>query len=437
MFQIFFLFFMKTLSVKLKYIELQFFTNKIIFSTEPKTNMLNLYDNNIYTNLKIGSKSEKIPVSIKLKSYPFYIIGENTITEFDNIKFHQSKSTTFKSEYDITVLGGEDFHNATVSNDEFKMGDFDNNLDFILTKNLNEKKKVYQGGSLGFCLANLNSAKITNFSLIRVLKSKGYISKMVLALNYKDNNDKGSLIIGTKPNEIEDDIYKEEDFISCKTIINEDIYWGYKFQSIKIDNQEISKSFSTITEFGFEINYILAPFNISSYYERMFFNEYLNINKCFKDKFKDNRTSEYNFYYCDRDVDISKLKNISFYNKDLNYIFNLTYEDLFVEIKGKYYFQMVFTNYNSDDWVFGKPFFKKYLVVFDFDSKSFGIYKKIGKRSFFDSILKGMFSSTFFLIIAVIIILGLIFYIYYILSKKQRRKRANELIDEEYDYLPN
>ena len=435
MFTIFFLFIIKTLSVKLKYIELPFYTDQTI-STDPKTNMLNLFDNNIYTNIKIGSRSEKIPISIKLKSYPYYIIGENTKTEFNNNIFHQSKSSTFKNQFDINIFGGEDFYNATISNDKFKIGDLNNNLDFILAKKLNEQKKIYQGGSFGFSLSNLNSAKLTNFSLIRVLKSKGFISKMIVALNYYDNNDKGNLIIGTKPDEI-DDIYKEEDFISCNTIINEDIYWGYKFDNITIDNQQISNSFSFITEFGFELNYIIAPLNISNYYENMFFNEYINKNKCFKDNFKDDRTSFYHFYYCDSDVDITKLKNISFYNKKLNYIFNFTYEDLFVKIKGKYYFQMVFTNYNSDDWVFGKPFFKKYLIVFDFDSKTFGTYKKIGKRSLFKRIINGIFSSTFFLIIAILIIICLVGYIYYILSKKQRRKRANELIDDDYDYLPN
>ena len=432
---IFFLLFIKTLSVNLKYINLPFYTDQKI-STDPKINMLNLFDNNIYTNIKIGSRSEKIPISIKLKSYPFYVIGEETKTEFNNQIYHQSKSSTFKNEYDINILGGEDFHNASVSNDKFKIGQIENLFDFILTKNLNEKKKIYQGGSFGFCLANLNSAKLTNFSLIRVLKTKGLISKMIVSLNYEDNNDKGNLIIGTKPDEI-DDIYKEEDFISCNTIINEDIYWGYKFDNITIDNKNIANYFSFITEFAFELNYILAPLNISYYYENMFFNKYINKNKCFKDNFKDDRTSFYHFYYCDSDVDITKLKNISFYNKKLNYVFNLTYEDLFVKIKGKYYFQMVFSNYNSDDWVFGKPFFKRYLIVFDFDSKTFGIYKKIGKKSFFKRLINALFSSTFLLIIAFLIIIGLIIYIYFIVTKKQRRKRANELIDEDYDYLPN
>jgi len=76
-------------------------------------------------------------------------------------------------------------------------------------------------------------------------------------------------------------------------------------------------------------------------------------------------------------------------------------------------------------------------IVFDFDSKTFGTYKKIGKRSLFKRIINGIFSSTFFLIIAILIIICLVGYIYYILSKKQRRKRANELIDDDYDYLPN
>ena len=142
--------------------------------------------------------------------------------------------------------------------------------------------------------------------------------------------------------------YLEDDFISCKAKIAEgEIIWGYEFNNITIDGKEISKSNSKLVEFRIEYNYIVAGLNIFLEYENVFFNQ--QGQKCHKDLFQIQSKSEFYFYYCDSDVDIKQLKILKFENKELNYTFNFTYEDLFIKYDGKYYFQIVVSKYESEN----------------------------------------------------------------------------------------
>ena len=43
--------------------------------------MSNLYNNDIFTYIKLGSNLEKIPISFKMNSFPFYILTSETIIQ--------------------------------------------------------------------------------------------------------------------------------------------------------------------------------------------------------------------------------------------------------------------------------------------------------------------------------------------------------------------
>ena len=82
-------------------------------------------------------------------------------------------------------------------------------------------------------------------------------------------------------------------------------------------------------------------------------------------------------------TDITKANDLCFYNKELNYTFELTYKELFYHNQndGNYYFLVVFRDYSEEDypiysWVLGEPLFKKYEIYFNKDSKRIGIYNK-------------------------------------------------------------
>ena len=65
--------------------------------------------------------------------------------------------------------------------------------------------------------------------------------------------------------------------------------------------------------------------------------------------------------------------SLYFQHIDLDYIFELSYQDLFVEKDGKYIF-LVIENYEGENWLIGTPFLKKYQFIFNEDSKTIGFY---------------------------------------------------------------
>ena len=140
--------------------------------------------------------------------------------------------------------------------------------------------------------------------------------------------------------------------------------------------------------------------------------------------------------YCDQNFNFSDFKNLSFILNDIEYEFILTYKDLFIEKDDKYLFGIVFDNIDDKDksyWIFGKLFMKKYQLFFDLDKKIIGLYRNKNNKG--ES--KKKFNIIYiFLIILVLIVIGLVVAIVY-LVKNKRKSRANELTDENFDYIPS
>ena len=124
------------------------------------------------------------------------------------------------------------------------------------------------------------------------------------------------------------------------------------------------------------------------------------------------------------------MKELKFTEKrHLNVQFIFNYKDLFYKYKNKYYYLVVFSDENF--WILGKPFFKKYQIIFDKDKKTIGYYK-IYKN---DNNNNFSFNKLFFVIIILIIII--IFLLYKIICKRENKSkkiRVNELI-ENYEYV--
>ena len=58
------------------------FKTKTLTSKDSITNLHLLTKNYIYTEIKVGNNNEKIPVSLKLQSYPIYFLGEELNTKY-------------------------------------------------------------------------------------------------------------------------------------------------------------------------------------------------------------------------------------------------------------------------------------------------------------------------------------------------------------------
>ena len=121
------------------------------------------------------------------------------------------------------------------------------------------------------------------------------------------------------------------------------------------------------------------------------------------------------------------------------------YKDLFINENGIYYFQIIFSK--NLDWIFGKPIFKKYRIVFDQDKKIYGIYKYYQKENKNENKIinnpndNDSNNNRFIIFYVIIFILSLFVIIesIFIIRKYLGNKRPNELKDEnDYDnYLNN
>ena len=140
---------------------------------------------------------------------------------------------------------------------------------------------------------------------------------------------------------------------------------------------------------------------------------------------------------------IKEFPSLYFYNRELNYTFELDYNDLFKKIGDNYFFLIIFDQMIINIWKIGKPFLKKYQMTFDIDSKTINFYNLLIKPTSPISIQNNSNSNNKILLIilisigGIIIICGLLFFAYYLGKKlnSQRKKRANELGDDDFEYI--
>ena len=220
--------------------------------------------------------------------------------------------------------------------------------------------------------------------------------------------------------------YKQEYYINDygEKGIDDRVEWTFNFDEIKVDKDIIGKN--TKIYFYPEMGFIIGNNNYFNYIKNLeswkwFFE---NDTRCYQKEFaiddvevKDFQTKlkgEYIGYYCDKDFEIEKLNisDINLVKKGMNFTSNINIKDMWIK-NGNYSYFMILqkkTNYN-DLWLLGKPFFKLYNMIFDYDNKRIGLYTKI----FEETDNNNSFNNKFFIYIVIII----------------------ELLDDDYEYEKN
>jgi hypothetical protein len=278
-------------------------------------------------------------------------------------------------------------------------------------------------------------------NLINQLKSRKLINTSIFSIKYDSSKEEGEVIIGDFPHEYEQKNFVKENLFYNRVLCYTCPPFNYysRFTELFYNNQSLitTKTFQISIDHGF----IEAPLSEKKHFDS-FFQEY-------KDFCKEENINNIYVFYCKKDV-IKNLNSINFYfaNREIYEIgllneFNLefNYNDLFIKEEGEnnniYYFQIIFKN--NEDWIFGKPLFKKYRVIFDQNRKMFGIYRNINIQNQEDSKKekKSIDKVTIFFIITillgVIVIVESFYLIKNIFIQSNRNKKANELADE-YDY---
>lgn len=407
----------------------------------------NYFSNKIYSSIEIGNPKKVIPIEITSSSYGLiigYLCDKNYNKDIS--QYNNNSSKTFFREYDGLITfqqyeggyyGKDSFTFLTDLKDQNNEITI-NNISFIYMPKTSKSELIKSSnkicGILGLSLKYYNYCEeqrnlITNLNKLNIIHNYAY------SIHYKDDNN-GFIIIGEEPHNVISDKF-DEDILRRTNALSDgydSVEWKTEFTQIYFyDNGEKKKLTETKrVKFAIEINYMIGTNNYKKNMENYFFGNYLEQNICHYEKIQNKR---YSILICD-DVpsfDIDSFPSIFLYHRIFNYTFELTKDELFLKKDNKYIFLVFFSDYDIKYYVLGKIFLKKYLLVFNQDTKTIGFYNNELKM------LKNEKYNILYIIIVTIltIICSIIgFYLAKKIYENNRRTRINE-INEQYEYKSN
>jgi len=388
-----------------------------------------LINNKIYIEMKIGTPEQKIPVLLKLNQIPFFITSSSYNKNI--IKFNSSKSDTYIQNSDKDYISNDyDYNHAFLGEDIISIesisnqNSFLNRTQFYLATNLTENNEN-NSGEIG-----LNIINKIYISFINQLKKKKKIDDYIFSLRYLTENE-GEFHLGNYYH-FYDDNYNESDFKSFEIGTLHSRFldnWEIYFNQIILSSGNLTYGDALLSyEFGF----IYGTEHYHILIKEIFFDNYGN--NCKKTIFGKNE-----FYYiCDKNINLEKFPDLIFVKDNINFTF--TKNELWKEFENKYYFLVIFCEQQKTNWIFGKIFFKKYIIFFNLDQKIIGFYPNLNqqnsksKNNIKNSNLISYLLPWILVILLLIILIIVIVYFFYCLKIKKRKERANEL-DDNYDYV--
>ena len=397
-----------------------------------------LYDQ-IYATLEIGTNKQKVYLGITTEESLLAIES----AEFNEFSYDCSKSTSYKNNRDryIDTFKSKKYISGDILNDTFY---FYNNLDFkkqdIKTYNdimfgyITKLGRDFTPKDNGYIDNNKNlisgeiGLQITidyidtgHTSILKSLKNLDLIDNLVWSINYT-NSEEGYLILGEKPYQYNDS-YSEENRTktACTTDLNRDYSWTLIFNDIKMGNEKLN--LYRMGDYSPQYGLIIGT---SQYLEKVkpYFDD---LGKCELNEIRFKQIL-YSYYVCDINVNLNSFEPIEFIHIELEKKFILDKDDLFMDYNGKKYFLVIFQKESSTQkWGLGKPFVKKYQLIFDHESRNIFLYEYSKKT-------ESIPGSKIILICVCIVlgigavVLGIIFGKVFLAEKK--KKKARELIDE-------
>ena len=467
--------------------------------------MSTLY-NQLYIALSIGTPGQNVLVSIITKQIDFIFnkmnclyfynndyIDKNNLTpnnrstsiNITHIGYNKNLSKTFaKNKINNTLSSYYKNNNYFSGKERIKLDDYRNvlkkngnypycqdhlvNFSFIYEeKNISDENDFNDNeicGSIGLDLYyNKNNNKF-----IEQLKSSNITNNYYWSFNYT-SLDKGIIIFGILPHEYQPDKYNLYNLEETYTNMEDgDIKWGMNLNEMYFYNKKSKKKEkiavpSVIAEgiFEFTFQLILGTYSYQELITKYFFQEFFNKDICKEEEY--NLEINYSIIRCKKEKfqnNIINFPELYIYNRALQTIFELTYEDLFITVGDYIYFLIIFRKggiYKSyQTWKLGIPFLKKHQMIFNSNTKRIGYYVKNkiirennnkedkNNNNNKDKNKKGLFSyisniislRTFLEIVIIIIFIIVLIYfgkkMYYF---KKKQKKPYELQDEDYDYF--
>ena len=431
----------------------------------------------LYKELPNQSKEEVYLSYLNLVTlYTLVPEGNSKIYE---LIFKVSEKCSFQSNYSCV----SDYKNNIFSNFEHKNANVSNIINIIT--NYTKTKEQCTDIQIGLAMPGY-SGKENCVYIVKEIKNndyhtttRSYSFQFYDEKKKKEKNFDGELLIGTEPHGVSGSIYNKNDYFTIYNYVDDYYYppegeeqesdksWDGKYinfsfafskvyyyvnNSISPENiKYIGSEYTNEGSIDFELGLIKCPFGHYILTKQNYFEKYLNDKSC-------RETTLWGGYYgllCDKKKInakelYEKFHTLYFYNVNLNYTFTLTSNDLFIEKDDTIYFALISRNDVLNIWRFGHIFLKKYYLTFDLEKKTIGFYitdrereKESGKVEPINGNgdKKGKFSVGYIILIIGITLLVVEVIAAVIFLKKcncmNRKKRANELIDDNYDYTSN
>ena len=389
---------------------------------ENKSYPENLLQNDLEITLKIGTPPQSVDLNLRSRIYTFFVTSSQVNLPYK--LFNEKESTSLvqisKKETNFTNMEyskGLKISESIYINDKELKG---------ITLMLGTELAYNECGALGLRLINSHESS-NDLSFIYQIKKYANLDSYTFTLKYK-NDEEGDLIIGAYPH-VYDNKFNEKNFFYSKAGSNKNgVNWVLNFDIIKYNNKSVNVG-SKKSLINIEYGLIQAPFKYKNYFKNNFYGD-----RC-SEKFNDKRNVT--IVHCSSNFDITSFKDLIFELKDIEAQFVFTYKDLFIKENNEYIFGIVFdedVDAKDPTWIFGKPFMKKYELVYDLDRKIIGLYKEGNESPSEKSKVNVVF--IILLIILILAVAGLSYFIFFYL-KKTRKSRAFELNDDNFDYVPS
>ena len=416
-----------------------------------------LFNNEVKITLKVGTHRQSIPCYLNLNSHTVYISGSNSDLKSGEPKYDEKKSTKYTNTSD--TISSESFYViGMASKDEICINDNQvAQLKFYLAKTRFSSNDLIYSCMIGLGYEEVfydddeNAGYLMEIeSFLTQLRNQQLINKKVFFLRYNTEDDNGEIVFGAYPHEIKDSSLEsciEKNYIEGDNIYTGDfqIIWslkGYIYFGEKL-------LFNYLSSIDFELNqgFIIGSYSYKKEVLNTFFNDKIQKEECFTNEIYQQKKA-FDVYYCKKNVDISKFQDLKIIIDKIKYKIELNYNDLFTTNGDYVYFNVLFTQDEDDfknDFILGKPVFKKYPLVFNLvrRNEKIGFYNNFSfqKNPDGDNINNnneknqngGGKKLTIILIIIGIIIIGLLIYIIVRYCKRPRKQKVNELI-EFFDY---
>jgi hypothetical protein len=405
-------------------------------------------DVEFYSEISIGESSTPIPLLLTFNDYGLYFISKGT--EMGNLNNIYEPSLSYSFRFDnVSILYYRNFGKAKKANDTLVFND-DNlkcrKIKFLYCNEDHNMKNSYL--IMGLRLMG-DIIRDGDLNLVKQLRQNKYTETYDWSLHFdeKDKN-RGVLLIGGEAHTYNPAKFNQSYRLNSVTLSKEiNDVWNLHFDKIyfMVKNEEMKSDDLSRFVFVHDSNLIKGGVSYEKLLKKYFFDDLISQGKCQMEVSKLYKR----VYYCKNTEKIKeeirqKFPPLKIENKALMKIFELNYDDLFLEKQDKIYFLIYFSDYNSFSWELGLPFLKKYFFNYNYDTNLIGYYNNdlsLFKEEEKPSSSAGKIVLVVFLTVG-ITLLGFVLGRKYMLMRRKAKISAEELENDfskqinEIEYVP-